>query len=262
MVEASQVADQLPYLRRYARAVTGSQVSGDAFVRATLEALVADKSIILGSTDARVGLYGVFQGIWSSAQIEVPAVDDVDHVAQKAHDRLARLTPRSRQALLLTTLEDFSTEQAGAILQASVGEVEALNAAAREEISQQLTANILIIEDEAMIAADLEDIVVGMGHSVIGTATTHKEALELVENSPPGLVLADVQLADGSSGIDAVNDILLSFDVPVIFITAYPDRLLTGERPEPTFLIPKPFKTDVVQSTVSQALFFEVSANK
>ena len=72
------------------------------------------------------------------------------------------------------------------------------------------------------------------------------------------MVLADIQLADGSSGIDAVNEILHSrFEVPVIFITAYPERLLTGERPEPTFLITKPFLPDMVKALVSQALFFE-----
>lgn len=76
----------------------------------------------------------------------------------------------------------------------------------------------------------------------------------------PGLVLADIRLADGSSGLDAINDILSSFEVPVIFITAYPESLLTGERPEPTFLIAKPFREETVKAVVSQALFFDASA--
>jgi len=53
---------------------------------------------------------------------------------------------------------------------------------------------------------------------------------------------------------------LRSFQVPVIFITAYPDRLLTGERPEPAFLITKPYQPDTVKAIVSQALFFERKA--
>ena len=73
------------------------------------------------------------------------------------------------------------------------------------------------------------------------------------------LVLSDIQLADGSSGIDAVSEILTGTSVPVIFITAFPDRLLTGERPEPTFLITKPYLEETVQAAVSQALFFESS---
>jgi hypothetical protein len=63
-------------------------------------------------------------------------------------------------------------------------------------------------------------------------------------------------LADGSSGIDAVNDILKTSTVPVIFITAFPERLLTGDRPEPAFLVSKPFNPDMVKALISQALFF------
>ena len=75
----------------------------------------------------------------------------------------------------------------------------------------------------------------------------------------PGLVLADIQLADGSSGLDAVDDILSIADVPVIFITAYPERLLTGDRPEPTYLVTKPFHERTVGTTISQALFFKAN---
>ena len=83
-------------------------------------------------------------------------------------------------------------------------------------------------------------------------AATHHEALDAVARKRPGLVLADIQLADGSSGIDAVKDILQSYDVPVIFITAFPERLLTGERPEPTFLITKPFQPETVKAAIGQ----------
>ena len=72
-------------------------------------------------------------------------------------------------------------------------------------------------------------------------------------------MLADIQLADDCSGIDAVKDILAQFDVPVIFITAFPERLLTGERPEPTFLITKPFQPATVKAAIGQALFFDSS---
>jgi CheY-like chemotaxis protein len=73
----------------------------------------------------------------------------------------------------------------------------------------------------------------------------------------PDLILADIQLADNSSGIDAVADLLEELgDVPVIFITAYPERLLTGDRPEPTYLVTKPFQEQTVRAAISQALFF------
>ena len=132
---------------------------------------------------------------------------------------------------------------------------------AGHEIAAQVATDVLIIEDEPMIAMDLESIVEGLGHRVTATARTHAEALKAVNTEKPGLVLADIQLADGSSGLDAVNEMLASFQVPVIFITAYPDRLLTGERPEPAFLITKPYQPDTVKAIVSQALFFERRAS-
>jgi DNA-binding LytR/AlgR family response regulator len=71
------------------------------------------------------------------------------------------------------------------------------------------------------------------------------------------LVLADVQLADGSSGIEAVKEILEECSPPVVFITAFPDLLLTGTRPEPTFLMSKPFDPEAVKAMISQVLFFQ-----
>jgi CheY-like chemotaxis protein len=109
---------------------------------------------------------------------------------------------------------------------------------------------------------DLEALVEGLGHNVTGVARTRTEAVKLASAKQPGLILADIQLADGSSGLDAVNDLLKSFEVPVIFITAYPERFLTGERPEPAFLIAKPFQPANVSAVISQALFFQQSARR
>jgi CheY-like chemotaxis protein len=115
----------------------------------------------------------------------------------------------------------------------------------------------MIIEDEAIIAMDIESIIRGMGHSVTGIARTRDGAVALAKRERPDLILADIQLADNSSGIDAVNQILRDLpDMPVIFVTAFPERLLTGERPEPAFLITKPFSEEQIRSAVSQAMFF------
>jgi DNA-binding LytR/AlgR family response regulator len=113
-----------------------------------------------------------------------------------------------------------------------------------------------VIEDEPLIAMQLETLVTSMGHRIFGTAATRTQAQKLMEQGVPGLVLADIQLADGSSGLDAVADLLAIADVPVIFITAFPERLLTGNGPEPTWLITKPFREDTVQAAMAQALFF------
>jgi CheY-like chemotaxis protein len=160
----------------------------------------------------------------------------------------------SRQALLLTAVEGFSIKEAADILCSSVGSVSSDIASARASITNSLQAAVMIIEDEAIIALHIRSIVEGLGHSVTGVARTRTEAVALAEKTRPELVLADISLADGSSGIDAVKDILSAMNVPVIFITAFPERLLTGERPEPTYLITKPFEPETVIATIGQAL--------
>jgi CheY-like chemotaxis protein len=258
-----ELAPHLPFLRRYARALTGSQTHGDAFVRATLEAIVAAPESFPRDVEPRLGLYRTFHAIWSTANIEEgdePSGErgfaGPEGIAQA---RLSRITPLSRQALLLTALEGFSSNDAGYLIGASPQEVDNLVAEAMEEIERQTLADVLIIEDEPIIAMDIETIVRDLGHNVTGVAVTRDEAVAQARAHPPGLVLADIQLADDSSGIDAVRDILAEFSVPVIFITAFPERLLTGTRPEPTFLITKPFQRATVKAAIAQALFFDAA---
>ena len=256
-----QLAPHLPFLRRYGRALTGSQVHGDKYVRATLEAIVAAPDQFPRDVDPRLGLYRMFQGIWSSANYDELDNDGVDADGNEglARARLARMTPLSRQALLLTAMEGFTPEDAAYLIDVEPSEVENLVSEALAEIEKQTRARVLIIEDEPIIAMDIETIVRELGHEVTGVAVTRDEAVALAMEDRPGLVLADIQLADDSSGIDAVKDILAEFEVPVIFITAFPERLLTGERPEPTFLITKPFQRSTVKAAISQALFFDQS---
>ncbi|MFN3519047.1 MAG: response regulator [Sphingomonas sp.] len=255
-----QLAPHLPFLRRYGRALTGSQSHGDKYVRATLEAIVAAPEEFPRDVDPRLGLYRTFQAIWGSTNDDQQAdPGDVDDQEAVARARLARMTPLSRQALLLTAMEGFTVEDTAYLINVSPSEVESLVADALSEIENQTRARVLIIEDEPIIAMDIETIVRDLGHEVTGVAVTRDEAVALAMDDRPGLVLADIQLADDSSGIDAVKDILGESQVPVIFITAFPERLLTGERPEPTFLITKPFQRSTVKAAISQALFFDQS---
>lgn len=255
-----QLAPHLPFLRRYGRALTGSQMQGDCYVRATLEAIVAAPDQFPREVEPRLGLYRMFQAIWTSAHIETGGDDgagEADGHAAIARARLARMAPLSRQALLLTAMEGFTPEDTAYLIDVEGDEVERLIGDALAEIEKQTRARVLIIEDEPIIAMDIETIVRDLGHDVTGVAVTRDEAVALALEDRPGLVLADIQLADDSSGIDAVKDILQRFQVPVIFITAFPERLLTGERPEPTFLITKPFQRSTVKAAISQALFFD-----
>jgi DNA-directed RNA polymerase specialized sigma24 family protein len=260
----ARLSPHLPYVRRYARALTGDQNTGDAYVRVALEALAGGERSLDPAFSPRVALYHVFHAIWrsSGAQLEsrnesVTEVEPTDPTS-----RLMRIAPRSRQAFLLTALEGFTPTETAQILGASFSEVESLIAQAQTEIDAELATEVLIIEDEPVIAADIEAMVRELGHQVLDIAATRAEAAASVARRAPGLVLADIQLADGSSGIDAVKDILGRFDVPVIFITAFPERLLTGERPEPTFLITKPFQPETVKAAIGQALFFHPARSR
>lgn len=261
MTDASHsesISDQLgtfiPYLRRYARALTGSQTSGDNFAAASLEAILTDRSVLDG-TDVKTGLFRVLYGIWSSAG--APVEEGENGPRAKAQRHLAKLTNNSREALLLFTIEGFSYANIGTIIGIEPEEAEDLVAIARREMADSVTGSVMIIEDEAIIAMDIESIVGEMGHRITGIARTRADAVALGRADAPDLILADIQLADNSSGIDAINDLLAELGHrPVIFITAFPERLLTGDKPEPAFLISKPYTEDQVISAVSQAMFF------
>jgi DNA-directed RNA polymerase specialized sigma24 family protein len=260
MTLSSKIAPHLPFLRRFARAVSGSQSSGDALVAAMLEAIIADVSIFPQASSDRIALYKLFGKLFTSIAVKVPQEAPSSAWEQRASANLASLAPRPRQAFLLVAVEGFSDEQAAEILDATESEFASLISQASNEISRQVATDILIIEDEPLISMDIEHMVESLGHRVVGTARTQKEASALFNRTRPKMILADIQLADGSSGIDAVNEILQSTSLPVIFITAFPERLLTGERPEPAFLVTKPFNPEMVKALISQALFFDRQA--
>jgi len=256
----AEVAAQLPYLRRYARALTGNQKSGDSYAAATLEAILSDRSVLDGGYGARVALFRTFHSVWNSSGslLSGPEPEAAPSAAERmAQARLAPLTAQSREALLLRTIEEFRIEEVADIMDIAAAEAEALVATALREMEADAIGKVMVIEDEPLIAMDIRNIVEDMGHTVTGVARTRAEAVALGEETRPDLILADIQLADNSSGIDAANELLaLLGEIPVVFITAFPRRLLSGERPEPAFLIAKPFTQEQVRSAVSQALFF------
>jgi DNA-directed RNA polymerase specialized sigma24 family protein len=253
----------LPFARRFARALCGNQGSGDAYIVQSLEALIADRSIFDQYNTPKQALFATFLKLWNSIAVNT-AVDfeESDPAVRSADSKLQGLMPKSRQAFLLISMEGFSTDEVAKILGADLNEVTDLIDEASKEIAQQICTDVMIIEDEPLVAMDLKAAMQEIGHRVFGIASTHTEAMELVKDKQPGLVLVDIQLADGSSGIDAVNDMLTAFSAPIVFITAFPERLLTGEKPEPTFLITKPFDPNVVKAVTSQALFFDQKAHK
>lgn len=251
---------QAPYLRRYARALTGSQADGDAYVRRTFEALLGGDLELTDTVPVRLALFRAFHLTWRNALNGFSI--DAERPPLMVDARLQRMTPEHRTAILLVLMEGFTLSEAAFVLGVPEAETERRFKIAMISIEQQLSTDVLIIEDEPIVALDLERLVRDLGHKVLGVASTHAEAVRMVSGRAPGLVLADVRLADGSSGIDAVTEILKSYDAPVVFITAFPERLLTGERPEPAFLVTKPFNDEAVKALIGQALFFHDPAPK
>jgi DNA-directed RNA polymerase specialized sigma24 family protein len=251
------VAPHIPLLRRFARALCGTQAAGDAYVGATLEAILAEPNCLDSKIDPKIALYRLFLKEWRS----VPANTRVDFSLTSdeapAVRNIAGITVDPRIAFLLHALESFRVEEIAQTLECSEDEVNALVERAGREISAELQTSVLIIEDEPLIAADIKNLVEQLGHGVTTVARTHDEAVRAAVLRRPGLILSDIQLADGSSGLDAVNEILGSQSVPVVFITGYPELFLTGQAPEPAFLITKPFTRDAVKAVISQALFFD-----
>lgn len=252
------ISSQIPFLRRFSRALTGSQTGGDAYVLATLESIVADPAEVSNAANPKTALYRLFLKIWGTVAVNVHPDQTPYHGDEAGAQRnLDAITLRPRIAFLLSALEGFSTAEVAEVLSCSPQEAASLIDAAGKEIAEQIRTDVLIIEDEPFIALDLQSLVEEQGHRVTAIARTHREAIEAARRDPPGLILADIQLADGSSGLEAINDILGALSVPVIFITAYPERYLTGTPPEPAFLITKPFGIDNLKAIISQALFFD-----
>jgi CheY-like chemotaxis protein len=263
MTIADSVNADLPFLRRFARSLTGNQEAGDAAVVCTLEGIIADPGVFDPKLAPRVALYRAFLKELNAVPTQgSPGADGGDssqHAALRAAERnLQTLAPKARQAFLLVAVEEFRPADAARAMDVSEEELQALIDEAGRDIARQVATDVVIIEDEPLIALDLEQLVKDLGHRVVRVARTAEQAVEATRALKPGLVLADIHLADGSSGLDAVNEILRTISLPVVFVTAFPQRLLTGTRPEPTFLVTKPFQPQNVKAVISQALFFDI----
>ena len=235
MHDTAALREALPYARRYARALAGSQSAGDALVAESLRRG-------LPALPARLALYANI-----TLLSEPPE-------AQPGEP----LSPRERCALLLTSLEGLTMPEAAQVLAIDEGEAETTIADAREKVKQTVSTDVLIIEDEPVIALDIRLLVSRCGHKVVGVAASEAEAIRIAHETKPGLILADVNLGRGGDGITAVRRILESVDIPVIFVTAYPERLLTAEGVEPAFIINKPFD----RMTLAIATYQAISAGR
>lgn len=244
------ITRELPYLRRYARAVTGDQVAGDLCVEEMLqEHILKPQPADSALPEDRVTLFMLLDAILAAPT--GPSKSDLPLCA------LLKMSSLPRRALFLTAVEQFHISATATILGLEQEEVPAILKEAENDLASTLATDVLTIEDEPIIAFQLKEIIESLGHKVVAHATTYDEAVAQARNTRPGLILVDIQLADKSSGLDAMDSIFEFHRAPCIVITAYPERLLSGRLNEPAFLIPKPFKTEHVKTIVSQALLMQ-----
>src|SRR5258706_7243024 len=162
MTTSQLVGQHVPYLRRYARILTGNQASGDSYVAATLEVLVKEPL----AEHPRIALYQVFSRIWNSISRRRNAMSARLPRCPDRHSYLSRSKGFPKRTRLR-----FSTsiKKGCRILVDESG----------REIAAQIATDVLIIEDEMVIALDLEQLVEKLGHRTIGIARTRAEAIEL-----------------------------------------------------------------------------------
>ena len=241
--DRSALVRALPYARRYARALLGSQEKGDAVVADALRAALAGADPEAGDAGARAALYSAIgDRVRQSPSEAPPSLTDGD------------LSLLQRMLLLLTALEEQPLSAAAAACRITAEVAERELRSARDGVRAGAAARVLIIEDEPIIALDIQDLVERCGHSVVGIAATEAEAVQIARAQRPSLVLADINLGAGGDGATAVSRILRDVTAPVIFVTAFPERLLTGDAVEPAFVITKPFDPTTLAVATYQAV--------
>ncbi|MFI5203448.1 MAG: response regulator [Flavobacteriales bacterium] len=117
--------------------------------------------------------------------------------------------------------------------------------------------NVLVVEDESIVAKDIQQSLTKLGYNVIGTAPTGEKALALVEEFRPDIVLMDIMLKGPMNGIEVAADVKENFGIPVIFLTAYADEgtLTRAKVTEPYGYIIKPFKEIDLHTSIEMALY-------
>jgi DNA-binding LytR/AlgR family response regulator len=117
--------------------------------------------------------------------------------------------------------------------------------------------NVFIVEDESIVAKDIQNSLTKLGYNVVGTANNGVDALEKIDNLKPDLVLMDIQIKGNMSGIEVSEKVKERHHIPVIFLTAYADEgtLSRAKITEPYGYILKPFKEIDLHSTIEMAIY-------
>lgn len=124
---------------------------------------------------------------------------------------------------------------------------------------KESTVNILIVEDEAVLAMDLAETLTAEGYRVVATARNAAKALQLFREQPVDLLLCDIDLPGGPSGVDLVWQARKIRPVPVIYLTAYSDRetFNLAKQTGPSAYLPKPYQLPFLRNAIELAIYQE-----
>ena len=242
MWTAERIEKLVPYMRRYARAATGETRIGDACVERVLQSVI-DLSLDTNFEENEFDRERLFKML----DQELDALNGTQ-------------SARARRALLLIAVENLPQSTARKILGVSDEELEKMLIIAEADFASSTATRLLIIEDEPLISAQLKRLAEGLGHQVIGIATRIDEAVALSQDQTPDIVLCDIHLGNGSLGTDAIAQMQLPDNVPVVFVTAYPEKYLSTTNEGPSYLITKPFDPEYLKAVIGHALINVQSA--
>lgn len=242
MWTADRIEKLVPYLRRFARAATGDTASGDACVERVLQQVI-DLSLDTSFDETEFNRERLFRML----NQELDALNGTP-------------AARARRALLLIAVENLPNGVVRHIFDVSGEELEKMLIIAEADFMASAATRMLIIEDEPLISAQLKRLAESLGHTVMGIAITADEAVAISQKETPDIVLCDIHLADGSQGTDAIASMALPDDVPVVFVTAYPEKYLSTTNEGPSYLITKPFDSEYLKAVIGHALINVQSA--
>jgi len=239
---------ELKNLRRYAFCLIGNRILSDAAVEAALTAPAADAEPVSGHAVSRLGLY---RRVNEAVRTSLRTNNVTAAVATGLHARLLRLPEEQRQVAALHAVIGLPCGDVASILDVSEAYVRHTCAVSLLALREKPAA-VLIIEDEALIARELQEIVTKLGLVVAGMAKNRAEALRIAVQSKPKLILADYKLK-GDTGVDVVKAIRESQNANVIYVTAHPEAV-AAQGEERDLIVSKPFSLRAVRQAVESHL--------
>jgi len=241
-------------LRKYLRAINLDTVWAEEWLRLTNTEDQNDGDKASQSSQDEFRRFQRFFDYWELESAAESGEASAPFTDGRLRDVVTALPPLENQVLLLCDFVGFSVEEAAALLK-----IEPTAAADRLDQGRRLAEelpkmSVLILEDHGLIAQDLSDIASDLGLTVIGIAENAAAAEKLVERNWPDIVISDQMLSDGDTGLEVLAGLRAKGRFYAIYVTAYPEEVLTGLDDEPAVVVSKPFEPEAIRAAIGHTL--------